>query len=144
MAKEPKELEKVLGLHELSPIALSVSSGTLSSIDGSSLPDKSIASSSTSSLATSKNPDQHPTKSWHIQPTCAITGEGKKTVLLLLALSDLLINENRASAFQNHNLLSVSKTTQLYLFISGLHEGLDHLYDMIIRKRKMQKQKKKR
>lgn len=94
MAKEPKELEKVLGLHELSPIALSVSSGTLSSIDGSSLPDKSIASSSTSSLATSKNPDQHPTKSWHIQPTCAITGEGKKIVLLLVALSDLLINEN--------------------------------------------------
>lgn len=31
-----------------------------------------------------------------------------------------------------------------YLSISGLHEGLDHLYDMIMRKRKMQKQKKKR
>lgn len=78
MAKEPDSLAKVLGLHELlSPIALSVSSGTLSSIDGSSHPDKSIASSSTSSLATSKNHDQHPTKSWHIQPTCAITGEGE-------------------------------------------------------------------
>jgi len=74
MAKEPKELEKLLGLHELlSPIALSVSSGTLSSIDGSLLPDKGFAASS-SSLVTSKNTDQ--TKSWHIQPTCAITGEG--------------------------------------------------------------------
>lgn len=76
MAKEPKELEKLLGLHELlSPIALSVSSGTLSSIDGSLLPDKGLASSS-SSLVTSKNTDQNQPKSWHIQPTCAITGEG--------------------------------------------------------------------
>lgn len=78
MAKEPKELEKLLGLHELlSPISLSVSSATLSSIDASSLPDKNIASSSSSSIATSKNPDQNQVKSWHIQPTCAITGEGE-------------------------------------------------------------------
>jgi signal recognition particle receptor subunit beta len=77
MAKEPKELEKLLGLQELlSPIALSVSSGTLSSIDGSGLPEKSIASSSSSSIAASKNSDQNSLKSWHIQPTCAITGEG--------------------------------------------------------------------
>lgn len=83
MAKEPKELEKLLGLHELlSPIALSVSSGTLSSIDSSGLPDKHIASSSSSSLAT-KHSDQNPLKSWHIQPTCAITGEGKTKQLLL-------------------------------------------------------------
>lgn len=75
MAKEPKELEKLLGLHELSPVALSVSSGTLS-IDGSGLSDKTIASSSSSSLATSKNSDQNQLKSWHIQSTCAITGDG--------------------------------------------------------------------
>lgn len=69
------ELEKLLGLHELlSPIALSASSGTLSSIDN--IPDKSMASSSSSSLAATKNSDQSPIKSWHIQPTCAITGEG--------------------------------------------------------------------
>lgn len=73
-AKESKELEKLLGLVELlSPIALSVSSGTLSSIDGSI--EKSIASSS--STVTTKNSDQNPLKTWHIQPTCAITGEGK-------------------------------------------------------------------
>lgn len=73
MAKEPRELEKLLGLHELlSP----VSSGTLSSIDGSGLSEKSIASASCSSLS-AKNLDQQQLKSWHIQPTCAITGEGK-------------------------------------------------------------------
>ena len=119
MAKEPKELEKLLGLHELSPIALSVSSGTLSSIEGSVLPDKTLASSSSSSLATSKNSDQNQLKSYHIQPTCAITGEGN------------FINFNRFHIFNSNMFL-------------GLHEGLDHLYDMIIRKRKMQKQKKKR
>lgn len=98
MAKEPKELEKLLGLHELlSPIAASVSSGTLSN----SIPDdKSLASSSSSSVAASKSSEQS-FKTWHIQSTCAITGE-------------------------------------------GLHEGLESLYDMIIRKKKMQKQKKKR
>lgn len=126
MAKEPKELEKLLGLHELlSPLALSVSSGTLSSIDGSSIPDKSIASSSSSSLATTKNIDQTTfnNKTWHIQPTCAITGEG--------------LFHNRCNAIDNVYWFS------LYTF-AGLHEGLEKLYDLIIRKRKMQKQKKKR
>lgn len=103
MAKEPKDLEKVLGLHELSPIALSVSSGTLS-IDGSSLPDKSIASSSTSSLAASKNPEQHPTKSWHIQPTCAITGEGEFVFFIHHLLS------NHANSKMQSNVHSLSKT----------------------------------
>jgi ADP-ribosylation factor-like protein 4 len=100
MAKEPKELEKLLGLHELlTPISSSFSTGTLASIDGSLPADKSIAPSSSSAAKTTS--DQNALKTWHIQPTCAITGE-------------------------------------------GLHEGLDSLYDLIIRKRKMQKQKKKR
>ena len=73
-AKDSKELEKLLGLAELlSPIALSVSSGTLSSIDGSI--EKSVASSS--STVSSKNSDQNQLKTWYIQPTCAITGEGE-------------------------------------------------------------------
>jgi hypothetical protein len=84
MAKEPKELEKLLGLHELlSPISLSVSSGTLSSIENGVLPDKSIASSSSSSLAATKHSD-HQLKTWHIQPTCAITGEGSFIWLLTM------------------------------------------------------------
>lgn len=81
-AKESKELEKLLGLVELlSPIALSVSSGTLSSIDGSI--EKSIASSSSSTI-TSKHSDQNQLKAWHIQPTCAITGEGKQRFFVIL------------------------------------------------------------
>lgn len=77
MAKEPKELEKLLGLHELSPISFSVSSGTLSSIDVGALPsDKTIASSSSSSISASKNSDQNQLKSWHVQSACAITGDG--------------------------------------------------------------------
>lgn len=116
-AKESKELEKLLGLVELlSPISLSVSSGTLSSIDGI---EKSIASSS--STVTSKTSDQHHLKTWHIQPTCAITGEGKSVRLSITFLY----------------LTSI-------IYISGLQEGLNNLYEMIIRKRKMQKNKKKR
>jgi ADP-ribosylation factor-like protein 4 len=75
MAKEPKELEKLLGLHELnSPIALSlsVSSGSI---------EKSLAASPSSSSTTSSCPlnktDQNPNKNFYIQAACAITGEGK-------------------------------------------------------------------
>lgn len=83
------ELEKLLGLHELlSPIALSVSSGTLSSIDN--IPDKSMASSSSSSIAATKNSDQSPIKSWHIQPTCAITGEGELRIFHLQIIVQLV------------------------------------------------------
>lgn len=78
-AREPKQLEKLLGLHELSPII-------------------TISSSS----STSANPSQTQTfKGWYIQPACAITGE-------------------------------------------GLQEGLEALYDMIIKKRKINKANKKK
>ncbi|XP_037033510.1 ADP-ribosylation factor-like protein 4C [Bradysia coprophila] len=76
-AREPKQLEKLLGLHELSPII-------------------TISSSS----STSTNPTQT-FKGWYIQPACAITGE-------------------------------------------GLHEGLEALYDMIVKKRKISKANKKK
>ncbi|VVC90918.1 unnamed protein product [Leptidea sinapis] len=66
-AKEPRELEKLLGLHEL-----------VSSPHGSR--------------------DSH---AWHVQPACAITGE-------------------------------------------GLHEGLEALYEMILKRRKLAKLQKKR
>lgn len=78
-AREPKQLEKLLGLHELSPI-ITISSST----------------------STSTNPSQAQTfKGWYIQPACAITGE-------------------------------------------GLQEGLEALYDMIIKKRKINKANKKK
>lgn len=76
-AREPKQLEKLLGLHELSPII-------------------TISSSS----STSANPMQT-FKGWFIQPACAITGE-------------------------------------------GLQEGLEALYDMIIKKRKINKANRKK
>jgi len=76
-AREPKQLEKLLGLHELSPLI-------------------------TISSSTSTNSTQTQTfKGWYIQPACAITGE-------------------------------------------GLHEGLEALYDMIIKKRKINKANKKK
>lgn len=66
-AKEPKELEKLLGLHELGG-------------SSSTLP---------------------PTHMWHVQPACAITGD-------------------------------------------GLHEGMEALYEMILKRRKLAKQCKKK
>lgn len=74
MAKEPIELEKLLGLHELNtPIALSlsVSSGSI---------EKSLAAASPSSSSTTTDQlktDQNSNKNFYIQAACAITGEGE-------------------------------------------------------------------
>lgn len=83
-AIEPKELEKLLGLHELSPI----------------YPSSTIVGASSSTTSTNQQTNQL-FKGWYIQPACAITGE-------------------------------------------GLQEGLEALYDMIIRKRKINKVNKKK
>lgn len=98
MAKEPIELEKLLGLHELnSPIALSlsVSSGSI---------EKSLAAASPSSSSTTTNMSSCPlktdqnsnNKNFYIQAACAITGEGEindnsDTLCINFILATLLI-----------------------------------------------------
>jgi ADP-ribosylation factor-like protein 4 len=124
-AKEPKELEKLLGLHELAPLCSAISlgqssSGTMagSGSSSSNQPQQTTNTTTThtsSSTHSSKeihkdkdNKDHHhhhaplpSMKGYHIQPACAITGE-------------------------------------------GLQEGLEALYDMIVRKRKLTKANKKK
>lgn len=70
-AREPRELERLLGLHELGLSQSAVSAGQTSA------------------------------HMWHVQPACAITGD-------------------------------------------GLHEGMEVLYEMIVKRRKMAKQNKKK
>lgn len=100
-ARESQEIEKLLGLNELTPAA--PLSG--SSISGSGCPAKPDAkdavtqASCGSSAATAAAAAQF--KGWHIQPACAITGE-------------------------------------------GLLEGLDALYEMIVKRRKINKANKKK
>ncbi|CAG9801599.1 unnamed protein product [Chironomus riparius] len=94
-AKDINEMEKLLSLHELS----SVSAFHINSSFESN--SKMERTSNTSCSSSSSKVLSEPQKLWHIQPACAITGE-------------------------------------------GLTEGLEHLYEMIIRRRKLQKQKKKR
>lgn len=103
-AKEPRELEKLLGLYELTPAA---------PISGSAIPSSATTSSATTPSSESiggggkekegmANHQHHQQfKGWFIQPACAITGE-------------------------------------------GLQEGLDALYEMIQRRRKITKANKKK
>lgn len=74
-AREPKELEKLLGLHELGAGSGSAGGGQNSSSCGGG----------------------SPVHMWHVQPACAITGD-------------------------------------------GLHEGMEALYEMILKRRKLAKQ----
>lgn len=82
-AREPRELEKLLGLAELGGGSRQVGTGG---------PGGSGATLTPTSL---------PCHLYHVQPACAITGE-------------------------------------------GLHEGLDHLYEMILKRRKLAKLTKKK
>lgn len=77
-AREPKELEKLLGLHELGGGSSGAGGQNTSSCGGGS-----------------------PVHMWHVQPACAITGD-------------------------------------------GLHEGMEALYEMILKRRKLAKQCKNR
>lgn len=106
-ARDSKELEKLLGLHELNALYPSISSSISCNFDSSSntspnTTTSSIPSSSSSNLSTSSL-GQHSLafKGWHIQPACAITGE-------------------------------------------GLQEGLEALYNLIVKKRKLIKANKKK
>lgn len=125
-AREPKELEKLLGLHELSPIytvttvppsscssssqhssaqtqSVSVTATNISHTTNLSIPNpKSINPTNINNLSqTISQVQTQALKGWYIQPACAITGE-------------------------------------------GLQEGLEALYDMITKKRKLNKSYKKK
>jgi ADP-ribosylation factor-like protein 4 len=97
-AKEPKELEKLLGLHELFPVYPSISQQITTAPCISNINTGSVSSTSSQQ---SEGPQQSQFKGWFIQPACAITGE-------------------------------------------GLQEGIEALYEMIIRKRKLNKQHKRK
>lgn len=131
-AREPKELEKLLSLHELSPIHPLTSSGpAIDSLSTTGSPHQSstaktpgdniirkedchtqssntitsilntasTTAANSSTTVTSSSYQNY--KGWHIQPACAITGE-------------------------------------------GLQEGLEALHEMIVKKRKMNKVTKKK
>lgn len=104
-AKEPRELEKLLGLQELG------SNGFHNSIQNSSSKDSNVSALTGSnkdvkeckepSSPCSNTPSMPPVHLWHVQPACAITGD-------------------------------------------GLHEGMEALYEMILKRRKMAKLCKKK
>lgn len=101
-AKEPKELEKLLGLHELGSngfqtAAIHNSGSKESNLTGSMKDMKECKEASGGQTV----PSVPPVHLWHVQPACAITGE-------------------------------------------GLHEGMEALYEMILKTRKMAKMCKKK
>lgn len=91
-AKDPQEIEKLLGLNELITLPLP--------LPGSAIPLPTSSSQQTVAGGGGGQGSKE-FKGWHIQPACAITGE-------------------------------------------GLQEGLDALYEMILKRRKLLKVHKKR
>ncbi len=135
-AKEPKELEKLLGLYELSPIyPSSLSSQALSSsasnYSSSSIKDMSKVDSNkdNSSISSGTNSSCTSTQSQSSQ-----------------SQSDKDKQKGQDSIkFQEYPPLKLWHIQPACAITGeGLQEGLEALYDMIVRKRKIHKNKKKR
>ncbi|XP_063704215.1 ADP-ribosylation factor-like protein 4C isoform X2 [Culicoides brevitarsis] len=103
-ALDPKEIEKLLGLHELTFAAPVVSSsnctGASSSTSSTQL-SQAAAAAAAAQQQQQSSPSGMPLKMYHVQSSCAVTGE-------------------------------------------GLNEGLEVLYEMITKKRKLSKNSKKK
>lgn len=140
-AKEPKELEKLLGLHELSfsaippqmiksqstlPVSTNISSGhkpvdtRLNSLDSKST-DVSSNCSSTPPPNTSTSTSPH-----HASSTISSTSSSSSST-------------SNASSFKFWYIQPACAITG-----DGLQEGLEALYDMILKKRKLNKAHKKK
>lgn len=105
-ALDPKEIEKLLGLHELTfaaPVLSSNCTGASSSSSSSQLSQVAAAAAAAqqSSGSSGGGGNGGPLKLYHVQSSCAVTGE-------------------------------------------GLNEGLEVLYEMITKKRKLSKNSKKK
>lgn len=94
-AKDPQEIEKLLGLNELIPQPLPLPGSAIP------LPTSSSQQPVAGGGSGQGSKESMQFKGWHIQPACAITGE-------------------------------------------GLQEGLDALYEMILKRRKLLKVHKKK
>lgn len=106
-ALDPKEIEKLLGLHELTfaapPVHSSNCTGASSSTSSTQLSQAAAAAAAAhqQQSGSSGNSGNVPLKLFHVQSSCAVTGE-------------------------------------------GLNEGLEVLYEMITKKRKLSKNSKKK
>ncbi|XP_068152845.1 ADP-ribosylation factor-like protein 4A [Drosophila tropicalis] len=164
----PKELEKLLGLHELHISHMQslplVSSGSTSTgnLMGYNAPNQSYMESekdpSKNSSQMSPAPDEGGTVSSHSLHSCHdVDGKDKplhSTQTSTSSSSPPLTTTNSGSHFtvKTHSIIE-SKSVQLKGWYiqpacaitgEGLQEGLDALYDMILRRRKLNKTHKKK
>lgn len=189
-AREPKELEKLLGLHELSPIypfpgfTQSMSLSSSSSVTSSQqhqIPDIGSGSQNQQSLILSPNT---PTRTEFIPITTILSSSHQTNIArtpdspVLLKTCGSSIQLMSSSNSMKNDLVMSTETTNITAattqtktdhhhhhhhnsshsqhfkgwFIQpacaitgeGLQDGLDALYDMIIKKRKMNKTNKKK
>lgn len=100
-ALDPKEIEKLLGLHELTFVAPVLSSNCTGASSSSSSSQLSQVAAAAAQQTNSSGSGGNGLKLYHVQSSCAVTGE-------------------------------------------GLNEGLEVLYEMITKKRKLSKNSKKK
>lgn len=163
-AKEPKELEKLLGLHELSfsvipsqmikssstlPVSANISSGhkpidsRLNSLDSKSTDASSNCSSSTppphTSTSTSSSTSPH-----HASSTITTTSSSTTSTSHASSASNASTNANANATLAGTSFKGWYIQPACAITGDGLQEGLEALYDMIMKKRKLNKAHKKK
>lgn len=145
-AKEPKELEKLLGLHELSfsviPPQMIKSSSTLpvsANISGGHKPiDSRLNSLDSKSTDVSSNCSSSSTPPPHTFTSSSTSPNHASTITSTTSTSTSSAS-NPTTSFKGWYIQPACAITG-----DGLQEGLEALYDMIIKKRKLNKAHKKK
>lgn len=137
-AKEPKELEKLLGLHELSPLCTPQQLLASASAPGSTA--NNIQHSTLSSLGSSGggSSDRITTQPPTISATNCNTTHSLTSSVIPAANSGSS-NSSFINIFKGWYIQPACAITG-----DGLQEGLEALYDMIIKRRKLNKAHKKK
>ncbi|XP_034487079.1 ADP-ribosylation factor-like protein 4C [Drosophila innubila] len=144
----PKELEKLLGLHELqNPISSNISTSSFTSSTGN------IVGHSSSTTVGHSNSDNSTCSAKQLKsPQNAHEESRNKAPSLPVSTSPATMHSSQFTL--NHNPYKLNPSTSMHLkgwYIQpacaitgeGLQEGLDALYDMILKRRKMNKSHKK-
>lgn len=139
-AREPKQIEKLLGLHELSPIGPQPIHPNISSNCASSTTQYSNSSAANSRNSTMSEGTSNASGS----AADATDGDGDRTNASGMTSTNNSNTSNAISSTHPQPMKGWFIQPACAITGEGLHEGLEALYDMIIKKRKLNKSHRKK
>lgn len=153
-AKEPKELEKLLGLHELSPLCppQQLTSSASVPVSNTTLSSLGTGGNISTNINISTTPTATATSTSTTISTTSSTIPNLTSPVIPTNSNNISSSSSSSSSGSSNNATNVHQNTFKGWYIQpacaitgdGLQEGLEALYDMIIKRRKLNKAHKKK